>query len=219
MKKILLVVCVLCLLFSPGANLFGQEQDKLLQLLKQELDYNMQELKKQELSPYFISFRVIDKQKTGISSSFGVIASSLTHRARMFVPQIRLGSPAMDNFKLNPMGTNQTNGSALLPFEDDGEPAIREGIWRETLQRYRFAKDMYKQVESRMSVSVEEEDKSPCFSEASVEKYYEPSLPDEKQEIDLKIWEKRLHEISSVFKALPDLQEASASLDFQVVRT
>lgn len=62
MKKILLVVCVLCLLFSPGANLFGQEQDKLLQLLKQELDYNMQELKKQELSPYFISFRVIDKQ-------------------------------------------------------------------------------------------------------------------------------------------------------------
>ncbi|MFR1241028.1 MAG: metallopeptidase TldD-related protein, partial [Butyricimonas faecihominis] len=67
--------------------------------------------------------------------------------------------------------------------------------------------------------SVEEEDKSPCFSEASVEKYYEPSLPDEKQEIDLKIWEKRLNEISSVFKAMPDLQEASASLDFQVVRT
>lgn len=77
---------------------------------------------------------------------------------------------------------------------------------------------MYKQVETQSSVSVEGEDKAPCFSPAPKETYYEAPLPDESFTIDVPAWEKRLDEISAVFKAMPDLQSASVSLDFQVVR-
>lgn len=221
MKQIMIIMLlgISDLLFLPLASASGQEQDKLLQLLKQELDYNMQELGKQEIPPYYMNFRVIDERKTGISSSFGVVNSSVSFRMRMFVPQIRLGSPRMDNFKLNPMGTTQANDYAgtLLPLDDE-EAAIRAGIWKETLSRFRFARDMYKQVETQSSVSVEGEDKAPCFSPAPKETYYEAPLPDESFTIDVPAWEKRLDEISAVFKAMPDLQSASVSLDFQVVR-
>ena len=48
---------VLLLTFS---GLFGQEQeDRLLQLMKQELKYNMEELKKQESAPYYMNLRVM----------------------------------------------------------------------------------------------------------------------------------------------------------------
>ena len=48
----------LLLIFS---GVFGQEQeDRLLQVLKQELKYNLQELKKQDSAPYYMNLRVMD---------------------------------------------------------------------------------------------------------------------------------------------------------------
>ena len=219
MKKIEWIVWAGCLLLLPGMHVFGQEQDKLLQLLKQELDYNMQELQKQELPPYYMNFRVIEEQKTGIVSSFGAVTASNTYRVRMFVPQIRLGSIEMDNFKQNPMGTvrGRNYDGSLLPLDDDATAAIRDGIWKETLARYRFAREMYKQVETQKGMSVEA-DSSACFSPAPAERYYEAPLPAGRTTIDREVWEKRLNEISAVFKSMPELVQATASLDFQVVR-
>lgn len=220
MKKMRAIVYTLSILFLSLGNTFGQEQDKFLQLLKQELQYNARELEQQELPPYYMNFRVIDEQKTDIVSAFGTVLSSSSYRMRMFVPQIRLGSPEADNFKLNPMGTSQVNNysGSLLPLDDDGEAAIRDGIWKETLKRYRFAKDMYKQMETQSNVSVEGEDKSPCFSPAPVEGYYEAPLAEEKRGIDVEEWKKRLNEISAVFKGMPDVLSATVSLNFQVER-
>lgn len=49
---------ILLLSFS---NIFGQEQeDKLLQLMKQELEYSMEELKKQDNIPYYMNMRAMD---------------------------------------------------------------------------------------------------------------------------------------------------------------
>lgn len=61
----------------------------------------------------------------------------------------------------------------FLPLDDAAPEAIREAIWRETLKRYEFARNMYDQVKTKTSMSVEDEDKAPCFSEAPVEYYYE----------------------------------------------
>lgn len=48
---ILFICCFMCFL-----EVLGQQDDKLLRLLKQELVYNLQELKKQELPPYYGEF-------------------------------------------------------------------------------------------------------------------------------------------------------------------
>ena len=212
---------ILCCYFTLAS---GQQDDRLLQLLKQELQYNMQELKKQEQPPYYMNLRVMDDYSVRITSNFGAIFSSQEVRTRFLVPQIRLGSPDLDNFKYNALGAASSRGEQMiqgvpLPLEDEFEDATREAIWRETLKRYQFACDQFEATKTKASVSVEDEDKAPCFSEAPVEKYYEAPLPTDKKTVDLKMWEKRLNEISAVFKSCPELQQGSASLSFQVYRT
>lgn len=213
---------ILLLCFS---DIFGQEEkDRLLQLMKQELKYSMEELKKQEYAPYYMNMRAMDDYTITVESSFGAVAMSRSNRMRTLVPQIRLGSPELDNFKYNTQGGMygphaQGAQGVILPLDDD-EDAIREAIWREVLMRYEFARNMYEQVKTRASVSVADEDKAPCFSKAPVEHYYEAPLAAGMQKMDIKRdWEYRLNAVSAVFKSCPDLREGNASFSFQVLRT
>lgn len=217
--KLLLVV-----LFSGGVSVVrGQQQDDLLQLMKSELQYNMGELKKQELPPYYMSMRVSDVYSLNLSSSFGSVVGCNESEARVFVPQIRLGSPELDNFKYSsqgapPIGKGKASPGAILPLENEFTEAIREAIWRETLNRYRFACDQYEKAKTQAVVKVEDEDKAPCFSKADVATYYEAPLPTERCRVDVEMWKKRLDEISAIFKSFPELQAGSASLSFACER-
>lgn len=213
---------ILLLCFS-GA--FAQEQeDRLLQLMKRELAYSMEQLKKQESVPYYMNLRAMDDRTITVVSSFGAVTTSNENRMRTLVPQVRLGSPDLDNFKYNMQGgfagpNAQGARGVVLPLDDDATDAIREAIWRETLKRYEFARNMYDQVKTKTSMSVEDEDKAPCFSEAPVEDYYETPVPAEKQKVDIRVWEKRMNEVSAVFKACSVLREGAANFSFQVLRT
>ena len=157
---------VLLLTFS---GVFSQEQeDRLLQLMKQELKYNMEELKKQESAPYYMNLRVMDDYTVSVTSSFGAVAVSSENHTRMLVPQVRLGSSELDNFKYNQQGGvagEKSRGAqgVFLPLDDAAPEAIREAIWRETLKRYEFARNMYDQVKTKTSMSVEDEDKASLF--------------------------------------------------------
>lgn len=87
---------------------------------------------------------------------------------------------------------------ARLPLdEENNEDAVRQAIWDEVNNRYKFAVDMYQKTKAESSVNVEEEDKAPYFSEAKVEKYYEAPLPAEKMTIDMDQWAARMKEISA----------------------
>ena len=214
---------ILLLCFS-GA--FAQEQeDRLLQLMKRELAYSMEQLKKQESVPYYMNLRAMDDRTITVVSSFGAVTTSNENRMRTLVPQVRLGSPNLDNFKYNMQGgfagpNAQGARGVVLPLDDDATDAIREAIWRETLKRYEFARNMYDQAKTRATVSVADEDKAPCFSDAPMERYYEAPLAAGRQKMDIKrAWEQRLNEVSAVFKTCPELSEGSASFSFQVLRT
>lgn len=214
---------ILLLSFS---GVFGQEQeDKLLQLMKQELQYSMEELKKQENIPYYMNMRAMDDYNMTIISSFGAASTAEESRMRTLVPQIRLGSPELDNFKYNGQGgaagpNAQGARGVVLPLDDDTPDAIREAIWRETLRRYEYARTMYDQTKTRAAVSVEDEDKAPCFSAVPVEHYYEaPVVVGNRNTAMLRSWKKRMNEVSAVFKSCPELRQGSASFSYQVLRT
>ena len=87
------------------------------------------------------------------------------------------------------------------------------------MKRYDFARSQLKASQTKATVSVEDEDKSPCFSQAPVEKYYEAPVENLDALVDLKAWEGRLNTISAVFKSCPELQAGAANLTFQVYRT
>lgn len=223
MRKTVWIIlsCFLTLLFVPKT--YGQAQDKLLGLLKEELSQQMKELKGEEFPPYHMNYRVIDVTTSVVSTSFGALMNSQQYRSRTLVPQIRLGDEKLDNFKFNQMGAamSQYQGpsSARLPLdEDNNEDAVRQAIWNETNNRYKFAVDMYQKTKAQTTVNVEEEDKAPYFSEAKVEKYYEAPLPVERMTIDLDKWATRLKEISAVFKNQPGIMQGDAMIIYTVER-
>ena len=223
MRKTVLVIfsCFLSLLFVPKT--YGQGQDKLLGLLKEELAQQMKELKGEEFPPYHMNYRVIDVTSSVVSASFGALMNSQQYRSRTLVPQIRLGDEKLDNFRFNQMGSAmscfQGPSVARLPLdEENNEDAVRQAIWDEVNNRYKFAVDMYQKTKAESSVNVEEEDKAPYFSEAKVEKYYEAPLPAEKMTIDMDQWAARMKEISAVFKNQPGIMKGDAIMIYTVER-
>ena len=223
MRKTVLVIfsCFLSLLFVPKT--YGQGQDKLLGLLKEELAQQMKELKGEEFPPYHMNYRVIDVTSSVVSASFGALMNSQQYRSRTLVPQIRLGDEKLDNFRFNQMGSAMSRfqgpSVARLPLaEENNEDAVRQAIWDEVNNRYKFAVDMYQKTKAESSVNVEEEDKAPYFSEAKVEKYYEAPLPAEKMTIDMDRWAARMKEISAVFKNQPGIMKGDAIMIYTVER-
>lgn len=223
MRKTVLVIfsCFLSLLFVPKT--YGQGQDKLLGLLKEELAQQMKELKGEEFPPYHMNYRVIDVTSSVVSASFGALMNSQQYRSRTLVPQIRLGDQKLDNFRFNQMGAAMSRyqgpSVARLPLdEENNEDAVRQAIWDEVNNRYKFAVDMYQKTKAESSVNVEEEDKAPYFSEAKVEKYYEAPLPAEKMTIDMDQWAARMKEISAVFKNQPGIMKGDAIMIYTVER-
>ena len=221
MKKtriiILGIIPILLIPFISGA------QDQFTDFLRTELRAQMDELKKQEFPPYYMNYRVVDEQFARVITSFGVLTAKESNRERTLVPQIRIGNPEFDNFKIKQMGSpiSRFHGPsyAVLPIDDtNGDNATRQAIWNEVNNRYKFAIDAYQTARAETTINVAEEDKAPCFSQAPAEKYYEAPLPANRTAVDLDAWEKRLKEISAVFKKHPKILRGDASFRYTVKR-
>lgn len=220
MKKIIISMSFVLGCFP----VFAQQNDKLLQTLKSELDYSMQQLQKQpDHKPYYMSMRVEDKYTLSLSSAFGSKNGEQEVRSRLFAPQIRIGSKELDNFKYMNQGTQMYQGMAVsapttLPLDDNATDGIRAAIWNETNKRYKFACKVYDETKTKMATSAENEDKAACFSDAPVEKYYENPIESSKYTLDKEAWLKKLNEISAAFKACPELRSGDASLSYEATR-
>ena len=196
------------------------DNDTLLHVLREELNADFAELQKQDIKPYFISFRVQESFNTRITASFGFLGISNQNHSRTFTPQVRVGTPELDNFKFN----NQSrSGTQPLPLTDASTDAFRAAIWSQMLTAYERATSAYRDVQNRLRSQADNEDKAPCFTmlgDSAAESYYEPPLshpaltPAEQRE-----WEERLCRISAVFRQWPQFGEAVANLQVENQRT
>ena len=224
MKKLNLKPMLVLLALLPLGAFAQREDAQLIGTLKSELDYSFKELKKQDAAPYYMSFRVNGLYNATLTSSFGAAAGCSETSDRTFVPQIRLGSPELDNFKYTTQGGRmdmhgQVEQGVMLPLDNGNMDALKEALWRGVLSRYDHALEVWGKTRSQANVSVADEDKAGCFSPAPVEAYYEEPLPAAKRRIDIAAWQARLDEISAVFKSMPELQQGMASLTFESSRT
>ena len=220
MKKIIISIIILL----GSASAFAQQNDKLLQTLKSELNYSMEQLQKQpDHKPYYMSMRVEDKYTLVLKSSFGNKNGEEEGRIRLFSPQIRIGSKQLDNFKYTTQGIQQYQGMSvsqptMLPLDDNATDGIRAAIWKETNSRYKYACQVFDEAKTKVATTAANEDKAACFSDAPVEKYYDASIDNRFYHIDKADWLKKLNEISAAFKAEPELLGGEASLTYQVSR-
>lgn len=218
MKKTLLNAIIFLSLPICAAQAITANEDTLLQILKEELAADMAELQKQEQKPYWMSFFVEDSHTAGIIATFGSLGNSGEEHVRTFMPQIRIGTPEIDNYKSN--NTNQSNPMDQLPLADSTPDAIRSAIWHATVNAYFRSEEAYRRVSDRMRRMTQDEDKAPCFSMAPKEEYYESPLPhptltpEEKRD-----WEQRLCRVSAVFRQWKHFNTAVARLEVETRRT
>ncbi|MCR5434421.1 MAG: hypothetical protein K6F20_08530 [Bacteroidaceae bacterium] len=219
MKHALNILIVL--LLGTGASAQNTaETDTLLRVLREELTADFAELQKQDVKTYFMSFRVQETWKANIISVFGYLANSLQEHTRTFTPQIRVGSPEMDNFKFN----NQSGvGASPLPLCDASADALRAAIWLPMLTAWDRVSGAYRNAQNKLRTQADNEDKAPCFSSpvaGKAETYYEeplaePSLTAEQQ----RAWEERLARVTAVFRDYPEFSRAEAMLEMEKQRT
>lgn len=216
-------VFAVSLAFFSASGFAQASSDKLLGTLKAELAHNYAQLQKQQVKPYFMSYRADDVYKHVISSSFGKTSSDSESRRRYVTPQIRLGEKSFDNFKYNsqcmPSRDGRSASTVTIPYDDNATDGISTNLWEATLSRYNYSLAAYQQAKSKASTSTAEEDKAPCFSDAPVEKYYENPYDLDKLKLNDKSWQERLNAISAVFKADANLTYGSVSLDYEVSRS
>lgn len=210
--KRLILGCVFLIMMSPVWS-----QDKLMSILRLELQREKKAFDASAQPPYYISFRVEDSKRQIVSTSFGALMTSREDHSRMFTPSVRVGSYELDNF--HPAGSRNMNSTSAspLPF-DDNALSIQQMIWNATDKSYRGATNALIFIKANMSVAVAAEDKSPDFSKAPVLKYYEPALAESQVKFDRTKWEVRLRKYSELFLKDTHITSGSASLTYEITR-
>jgi TldD protein len=190
-------------------------QDPLLDVLQNELTREFEELKKQEIPPYFISYKVGDRTNIDIAGSFGCLERVSTNSNRQLATQIRVGSPELDNFhEIKGSSQMMMMSRPQLPVEFN-EAAIRQILWQTTNEHYYQAIQKLTQIKGNQAVNVPNEDKSPDFSTAVPVQFYEPQM---KTTLDKGVEEKLINKVRLYSKAFARSKEiTNSSVRFQIV--
>jgi TldD protein len=194
-------------------------QDKLIDILKDEMNREMKVLKTQENPPYYLSYRVNDIMRSSVSASFGNLTESEETHNRYMTAMVRVGSNVLDN-------THEIRGGGyeeyfdnmpennVLPVENNPD-AIRQIIWNVTNNEYKQAADKFMKVKANVAVKVAKEDTSADFShEKSGINYMEEPLNPKDYTFNKAVWEEKVKKYSKILLNDKDIYVGNASIGF-----
>lgn len=187
------------------AQIFAQ--DNLVNILDDEIQREMSYFKTQEIPAYFLSYRVDEIKTFSISTSFGSLIDTTSSVYRILTISLRVGSPQLDNYHFD----SPQYSMAELPSPE--EPlAVKQVIWNATRSAYQQAISNFSNIKANLTLRVEEEDKSPDFSEEVPNTYISAGLP--KINLQKQLWIDRLKQYSAIFLKDPDIYNGSGFLTF-----
>lgn len=133
-----------CLLLAGGV--VRAQDDVVLRAMRDELARSMQQLQLEKLEkPYFIAYRVQEKNTSDVIASFGAVVLSASGRRRFLTVEVRVGSPKLDNTNFLSMSflnrgglAGGFGGTAQLPLEDNYKE-LRRQLWLATDSAYKKA--------------------------------------------------------------------------------
>lgn len=195
-------------------------QDKLPDILKEELTRNFEGLKKEKSAPYYMSYRVNDVKTYQIETSFGQVINSGWRHERKLCADVRVGDNKIDNshpIKGEDYGWFDWDRGIDLPLENVPE-GIKQVLWKETDNQYKKSADLYAKVLANIAVKVEDEDKSDDFSLEKPNVYSEAPLDEKSLAFDIKTWEEKLKKFSAVFLQNKEVIEGSATFSYIIER-
>lgn len=218
-KKIQLV-----LFFLLTGTLCSFSQDPVFSTLKSELDRNFQVLKEQPVPAYYIFLRMDQIESMSCVGRMGrlQVAPRVESPSNILSVCLRVGDRTLDNsHEIRESGYGSYRdlrmGAQYIPI-DNNPKALKTAIWLQLDELYKQDIQIYEQIKANMAVKVEQEDKSPDFSEEKVEKYYEAPLRWEDLGVDPKVWEDKVRRYSAVFDENSDILDGLAFLSVNLSR-
>jgi TldD protein len=204
MNKNLCIILFAVLLLDP---FIISSQEPLLDILEKELLREFSDLKKQEMPPYYLSYRVAEQSVMSIYGSFGTLDRIQRTSSRLLTTMLRVGSPELDNFhEIRGTSSYTPQSSVQLPVVND-EGAIRQILWQTTNDQYFQAVQKLTQLKGNIAVNVAQEDKSPDFSDEPAVQYSDQPL---KIVIDKATEEKLLNKVRLYSKAFVDAKNITS---------
>ena len=184
----------------------------LLDAMKIELARSMEQLKKQPIAPFFLSYEIIETESAGATGSFGALLSSNRGaRRRMLSIDLRVGDYKLDNthpIRGSAMNMLDTYSSYPMSIEDDPD-AIRAMLWYYTDIKFKRAVEQLISVRTNVKVKAEETDKAGDFSPAKAETYTEPAA--KALGVDQKLWEDKVRQYTAPFQRFGNIYTARAA--------
>jgi len=192
-----------------------QANDKLVDILKEELDREVRELSSQNPIPYYIEYRVDEIISHNLRSSFGSLVGRNNSQNRTLTTMVRVGDYSFDNTH-NLQGTFSMSEQmevfgSNLPLENEPD-AIKQILWRITDQAYKNAASKYTSLRN-MPMPVDSDYLLSDFSKEDPTIYYEPPFNENELRFDEKEWIERLKAYTSIFRNDPLIFHSEASLN------
>jgi TldD protein len=178
---------------------------------KAELTHSLDELKRQELAPYFLSYEIIETHSATVIGSFGTLIHSGEIKRRQLHIDLRVGDHSLDNTRQvrgNPLNPVDRFSMIPVPIEDD-PTAIRNILWYQTDKKYKKAVEELTTARMNSQVKVDQEDKSADFSKEQAEQSIESIAP---LRANSKVWEEKVRRYTAPFQRFGNLYEATAIL-------
>ncbi|HEX7320314.1 MAG TPA: metallopeptidase TldD-related protein [bacterium] len=182
----------------------------LMRAMADELNRSMTSLQiSNQIKPYYLSYRVIDRQACDIEAAFGGLIYSEDERNRDVFVDLRVGSYDFDNsnFICQVSGSESIESDqATLPLDDDYE-AIRHGLWLVTDGTYKKALEKFSRKKAYIQ-NQQVKDEIADFAKV-------PVCRDDERLAQLRLeraaWELKIGELSSLFRMYPRIQESKVT--------
>lgn len=183
----------------------------VLEAERAELSHSFDQLKKQQIPPYFLSYEVIESHSASVSGSFGALSHSNENQRRQLLIDLRVGDYDLDNTRQvrgTPLNFSNRYSMIQIPIEDD-PIAIRNVLWYQTDKKYKRAVEELTTVRTNSQVKVEQEDKSGDFSKEPAEQKIEPIVP---MAVNRASWEEKVRKYTAPFERYGNLYAATATI-------
>lgn len=173
----------------------------VVQVLADELERNRKALAEADPKPYFLSYQLFDLESQSVNATMGGITNSNANRNRILDVSVRVGSPALDNYRQIRGDRPRFASAASVPIDGDLD-TLRRRVWLETDRVYRAAAQRLINIKSNQQVKLDGDDKSADFSATPP---MQKSLPVPPLQFDRKKFEERARAWSAYFAGKPNV--------------